>query len=99
MAKKNFGSNFDDYLAQENLLEDATIVATKRYIAIQIMQKMQEENLSKSKMAQMMNTSRSSLDRLLDPNNTSVTLKTLQGAVEALGGKIAIKIEFHKGAA
>ncbi|NOY74131.1 MAG: XRE family transcriptional regulator [Gammaproteobacteria bacterium] len=99
MAKRNVGSNFDQFLEEEGLLEEATSVAVKRYIAFQLVEKMTERNLSKAEMARRMETSRSSLDRLLDPDNSSVTLQTLQSAVQALGGRLKIEIDFHKNAA
>jgi len=99
MAKQNIGSDFDQFLEEEGLLEDATAVAVKRYIAFQLAEKMMESNLSKAEMARRMETSRSALDRLLDPDNSSVTLQTLQSAVQALGGRLKIEIDFHKNAA
>jgi len=99
MAKQNIGSDFDQYLEEEGLLEEVTSVAVKRYIAFQLIEKMTESNLSKAEMARRMGTSRSSLDRLLDPDNSSVTLQTLQSAVQALGGRLKIEIDFHKNAA
>jgi antitoxin HicB len=99
MAKRNIGSDFDQFLEEEGLLEEATAVAVKRYIAYQLAEKMTEDNLSKAEMARRMETSRSSLDRLLDPENSSVTLQTLQSAVQALGGRLKIEIDFHKNAA
>ncbi len=94
MAKRNIGSNFDEFLDEEGLLEDATAVAVKRYIAYQLAEKMDESNLSKAEMARRMKTSRSALDRLLDPDNASVTLQTLQSAVRALGGRLKIDLDF-----
>ena len=99
MAKKNLGSNFDDFLEEEGILEDARAVAVKRYIAFQLAQKMSEKNLSKSEMARLMETSRSALDRLLDPDNASVTLQTLQSAVQALGGRLNVELQFENEAA
>jgi DNA-binding Xre family transcriptional regulator len=99
MAKQNIGSDFDQFLEEEGLLEEATAVAVKRYIAFQLAEKMMESNLSKAEMARRMETSRSALDRLLDPDNSSVTLQTLQSAVQALGGRLKIEIDFHKNAA
>jgi hypothetical protein len=99
MAKKNVGSSFDDFLEEEGLLEDVTAVAVKRYVAFQLIEKMAETNLSKAEMARRMETSRSALDRLLDPDNSSVTLQTLQSAVQALGGRLKIELEFQKHAA
>ena len=99
MSKRNIGSDFDTFLEEEELLEEATAVAVKRYIAYQLAKKMHENNLSKTEMAKRMETSRSALDRLLDPDNSSVTLKTLQSAVKTLGGRLKIEIDFHKNAA
>ena len=96
MAKTNIGSNFDDFLDEEGLLEEVTAVAVKRYISYQLAEKMSETNLSKAEMARRMDTSRSALDRLLDPDNSSVTLQTLQSAVQALGGRLKIELEFHE---
>ena len=99
MAKRNIGSNFDDFLDEEGLLEDVTAIAVKRYISHQLAEKMSETKLSKAEMARRMDTSRSALDRLLDPENSSVTLQTLQSAVQALGGRLKIELEFHEHAA
>lgn len=98
MARKNIGSNFDSFLEEEGLLEDATAVAVKRYIAFQLSQKMSVENLSKAEMARRMETSRSALDRLLDPDNSSVTLQTLQSAAQALGGRLKVELDFSHAA-
>ena len=95
METRNIGTNFDDFLEEEGLLEDATVVAVKRYIAYQVARKMSEGKLSKSEMARRMETSRSALDRLLDPSNSSVTLQTLQSAAHALGGRLRIELEFQ----
>ena len=94
MAKKNVGSDFDSYLEDEGILEDATAAAVKRVIAFQLAQEMSEHGFSKSEMARRMGTSRSALDRLLDPDNVSVTLQTLQSAVQALGGRLSVEIQF-----
>lgn len=99
MTRENIGSDFDDFLAEEGLLESTTAVAVKRVVAWQIERKMSEANLTKSEMARLMSTSRSSLDRLLDPENVSVTLKTLQSAVRVLGGRLRIECEFPTPAA
>ena len=99
MGKKNMGSDFDAFLEQEGLLEEVTAVAIKRYIAFQLAEKMSKEHLSKAEMARRMETSRAALDRLLDPENPSVTLQTLQNAVQALGGRIKIELDFQSKAA
>ena len=99
MARINIGSDFDEFLEKEGLLEEATAVAVKRYIAFQLAEKMSETNLSKAEMARRMETSRSALDRLLDPDNSSVTLQTLQSAVKALGGSLKIELDFQRSTA
>jgi len=99
MGKRNIGSAFDDFLKEEGLLEEVTAVAIKRFIAYQLETKMAEENLSKTEMARRMETSRSALDRLLDPENPSVTLQTLQSAAKALGGRLKVELDFHRRAA
>ncbi len=99
MSRRNIGTNFDAFLEDEGLLEETTATAVKRVIAYQLSEKMAEDKLTKAEMARRMDTSRSSLDRLLDPDNSSVTLQTLQSAVQALGGRLKIEIDFHKNAA
>ncbi len=94
MARKNVGSNFDSFLEGEGILEEATAAAVKRVIAFQLAHEMSVHGLSKSEMARRMKTSRSALDRLLDPENVSVTLQTLQSAVQALGGRLSVEIKF-----
>ena len=96
MGKRNLGTSFDDFLEEEGLLEEATAAAVKRYIAFQLNRRMSENNLSKSEMARRMATSRSALDRLLDPSNSSVTLQTLQSAAQALGGRLKIELDFRR---
>jgi len=99
MAKRNLGASFDEFLEEQGLLEEATAVAVKRYIAFQLAREMSEKNLSKSEMARRMATSRSALDRLLDPSNSSVTLQTLQSAAQALGGRLKVELDFRNNAA
>lgn len=99
MAHENIGSDFDDFLSEEGLLAASTAVAVKRVVAHQIEKNMTEAKLTKAEMARRMATSRSSLDRLLDPENTSVTLKTLQSAIQVLGGRLKVECEFPKSAA
>jgi DNA-binding Xre family transcriptional regulator len=91
--KKNrhIGSDFDDFLAEQGLLADAEAVAIKRVVAFQIVQMMKKQQLTKSAMARRMNTSRSALDRLLDPENDSVTLQTLERAAQALGKRLRVE--------
>ena len=86
------GSDFDSFLEEERLLEHAEAVATKRVLAWTIAQTMEERGLSKVEMAKAMRTSRSALDRLLDPEVPSVTLLTIERAARALGKKLSIEL-------
>ena len=92
MNKKHLGSNFDDFLQEERLLADAEAIALKRVIAFQIAQEMERSNLTKTEMARRMKTSRASLERLLDPTHSSVTLATLERAAVVLGKKLKIEL-------
>ncbi len=92
MKNRHIGSDFDDFLQKEGLLAETEAAAIKRVIAYQIKKAMTERNLTKSSMARIMGTSRSSLNRLLDPENASVTLLTLESAAVALGRKLKIEI-------
>ena len=88
----HIGSNFDDFLEEEGILADVESVAVKRVITYQIAQLMEKQGISKSEMARRMNTSRSSLDRLLDPKNESITLQTMERAAQALGKRLRIEL-------
>ena len=92
MNPEHLGSEFDDFLAEEDLLEEAEAVAIKRVLAFQIVKAMEEQKLSTAAMARRMKTSRSALDRLLDPAVPSVTLLTIERAVRALGRRLQIKM-------
>lgn len=92
MNKKNIGSSFDDFLKEEGILEETHEAAVKRVLAYQIEKAMKEQNISKSDMAKKMNTSRCSLDRLLDPSNESITLLTMKKAANVIGKTIKIEL-------
>ncbi|MBX3051826.1 MAG: XRE family transcriptional regulator [Caldilineaceae bacterium] len=87
----HIGSDFDDFLAEEGILAEVETAALKRVIAFQFQQEMERNNLSKTEMAAKMNTSRASINRLLDPENVSVTLQTLEKAALAIGKKLRIE--------
>ncbi len=89
---KNIGDSFDSFLEEQGIEEEVTGSAIKQVIAWQIENNMRENNISKSAMAKKMNTSRSALDRLLDPKNTAVTLQTLMKAANAVGKKLVFKL-------
>ena len=77
MFRSTHISTFEDFLAEEGLLEECSNAAIKRVVAWQVEQAMKERSLTKAAMAHEMHTSRAALNRLLDPENTSVTLQTL----------------------
>jgi predicted XRE-type DNA-binding protein len=89
---QHVGSSFDDFLQEEGLLEEATAVAIKRVLAWQIAEAMKAQKLTKTAMATKMHTSRASLNRLLDEEDTSLTLTTLASAANALGQKIRVEL-------
>ena len=92
MAKKNIGSSFDDFLKEEAMLEEVTAVTMKRVIAWQIAQEMKVQQLTKTALAKRMHTSRAALNRLLDENDSSLTLTTLASAAAALGKKVKLQL-------
>jgi antitoxin HicB len=86
------GSTFDSFLEQEGIREEVEAVAIKRVLALQLSQAMQEQQKTKQAMAKQLHTSRSQLDRLLDPQNISVTLDTITRAARALGKRVIIRV-------
>jgi antitoxin HicB len=90
--KGRIGSSFDEFLAEEGILEACEEQAIKQILADQIMAAMKKDSLSKSAMAARMHTSRRALDRLLDPKNTAVTLHTLQRAAVAVGRRLRLEL-------
>jgi len=93
MSKKNIGSSFDDLLKEGGIYEETHDVAVKRVLAWQIAQAMKEQRISKTKMAERMNTSRTQIERLLDPKNNSVQLDTLQRAARIVGRRLVVALE------
>jgi antitoxin HicB len=86
------GSTFDSFLEEEGIREEVEAVAIKRVLAWQLEQAMQEQRKTKHAMAKQLHTSRSQLDRLLDPSNVSVTLETITRAARALGKRVIIRV-------
>ena len=89
---KGIGSSFDDFLEEEELLAPADAIAIKRVLAYQLRQMMEKEHISKSEMAKKMHTSRTSINRLLDPSNASITLATMESAASAIGKRLRIEL-------
>lgn len=91
------GSSFDSFLEKEGIHGEVEAVAIKRVLAWQLEQAMQEQQKTKQAMAKQLHTSRSQLDRLLDPQNVSVTLDTITRAAKALGKRVIIRVADVKG--
>lgn len=92
MDQKHLGSPLDDFLAEEGILEQTSARAQKRALVWQIEQAMKKGDISKAEMARRMNTSRSHLDRLLDPDNDKIQLDTLHKAATAIGKNIRLEL-------
>ena len=91
-AKGRIGSAFDDFLKDEGIFEEVQAGALKKVVAHQLGEAMKDQKLTKVAMTKRMNTSRSALDRLLDPNNPSVSLDTLTRAAAAVGRGIRLEL-------
>jgi len=92
MKNKYIGSDFSDFLKEDGIYEQTSDIAIKRVIAYQLEQEMKNQKVTKTKMAKMMNTSRAVVDRLLNPDYNSLTLNTLEKAVNVLGKRLNIAI-------
>jgi len=86
------GSSFDDFLKQDGSYEEVTARAIKRVLARQLDDLMKRDKISKTELASRMQTSRAQLDRLLDPENESVTLGTLARAAQAVGRHLRVEL-------
>lgn len=94
MSKKKgrIGSSFEDYLKDEGTYDEATATAVKRVLAWQLGQAMADKRMSKNQIAKAMHTSRSQLDRILDPDNDRVRLDTVIKAARVLGREVRIDL-------
>ena len=90
--KGRIGSSFDDFLKDEGVYNEVETVAVKRVIAWQLEEAMKARRMIKLQMARRMKTSRSQLDRLLDPSHSGVTLETLARAAQVLGRHIRVEL-------
>lgn len=93
VAKGKIGSSFEDFLKDEGNYEAVTALAVKRVLAWQIEEAMKGKGMSKASLASKMKTSRSHLDRFLDPDNDKVQLDTIHRAALAVGKKVVISLE------
>jgi len=85
------GSDFDDFLREEGILEEVSARAHKRLLALQLQDAMREQHITKTELARRLHTSRSQVDRLLDPDNTSVTLEVLERLARAIDKQLIIE--------
>jgi antitoxin HicB len=92
------GSTFNSFLEEEGIREEVEAVAIKRVLAWQLEQAMRKQQKTKQAMARQLHTSRSQLDRLLDPQNVSVTLDTITRAARALDKRLVIRVANAKAA-
>jgi len=84
------GSNFDDFLKEEGIFEEVTAKVHKRLLALELEDAMAEMKLTKTELARRLQTSRSQVDRLLDPDNTAVTLESLERLAQAVGKRLVV---------
>jgi predicted XRE-type DNA-binding protein len=88
MKRKHLGSKFEDFLAEEGILEECRATAIKFKIARELEKAMVAQNISKAQIAKRLKTSRTGVDRLLDPKNTSITLSTMAKVANLLGKRM-----------
>ena len=91
MSKKHLGSSIDDFLKEEGIFEEAQAQAVKEVIAWQLAEAMKKKKISKARMATMLKTSSTQVDRLLDPNR-DITLSSLQRAAAMVGRRVTIAL-------
>jgi antitoxin HicB len=92
MKRKNIGSSVDSWLREEGIYEEVSAGAIKRVLARQVEAAMKQKHFSKAEMARKMQTSRTALDRLLDPEYDAVTLSTLRRAATAVGRELRLEL-------
>ena len=85
------GSNFNDFLEEEGILEEVSAKAHKRLLALQLADIMKENSITKTSLANKLKTSRSQLDRILDPENTTISIEVLERVARAVGKKLHIE--------
>ena len=91
MSKKHMGSSIDDFLKKEGIFEEAQAQAIKEVVAWQLAEAMKKKKISKARMAVLLKTSRTQVDRLLDPKN-DITLSSLQRAAAMVGRRVMIEL-------
>jgi predicted XRE-type DNA-binding protein len=92
MNREFIGSSFEDFLKEDGIYEEVNAIAVKRVLALQIQDEMGKQKIAKAELARRMNSSRSAVNRLLDPANPSITLFTLEKAASAVGMKLTVTL-------
>jgi antitoxin HicB len=94
MARKNphLGSSFESWLEDVGIREEVTAAAIKAVIARQLAREMKKKKITKQRMAELMKTSRAQIDRLLDPDNGSATIESLQRAAKIVGRELRLQL-------
>jgi predicted transcriptional regulator len=94
VAKKNphIGSSFESWLDEQGIREHVTAAAIKAVLARQLAQEMKKKRITKKRMAELMKTSRAQVDRLLDPDNGSATIESLQRAARIVGRELRMQL-------
>ncbi len=91
MSKKHMGSSVDDFLKEEGIFEEAQALAVKEVVAWQLAEAMKKKHISKNKLATLLKTSRTQVDRILDPKN-DITLRSLQRAAAMVGRRVMVEL-------
>ena len=91
MSKKHMGSGIDDFLKEEGIFEETQAQAVKEVVAWQLAEAMKQRKISKNRMAVLLKTSRTQIDRLLDPKH-DITLSSLQRAAAMVGRRVSIEL-------
>ena len=89
---KHIGSSFDDFLNENKMLDQCETTAIKKVLAWQIQEAMQEANITKAELARRMHTSRAGVDRLLNPDNPSITLQSIEKAARAVNRRVSFEL-------
>ena len=92
MKRKHAGSKFEDFLAEDGILEECRATAIKFKIAKELQKIMRDRRITKAEIAKRLETSRTGIDRLLDPENTSITLHTMTKVANFLGKRIEFSL-------
>ena len=85
------GSSFEDFLEEQEVAPEVTVLALKRVLSLQLQEIIEAENVSKTQLAARMHTSRAAVDRLLDPSNSSLTFASVGKVAAALGRKVEVR--------